>query len=639
MKTHLTYQALMAAAAISVASVAQGQTQGPSTASTPYVLSLQAGTETISVLTTDNTGATPDDTVPNPSGGTFGFGGIPDGLGAYDNGDGTFTVLVHHEIPNALGVPRRHGGVGAYISELVVNKNTLAVVSGQDLIQTVYSWDAAAQATGAPIANAVFYRFCSADLAAPTAFFNASTGLGSTARIFLDGEEDTTHGWVLAHIATGASKRNSYILGKFDLSTNNSGLNGVGAWENVLANPFAQDKTVVIGNNDGGTGIMANALAVYVGNKTNSGTEADKAGLTNGILKFVSVTGNPVEIVNPSTRATNITNGTRFTLSGTSSTVFSRPEDGAWNPLNPREYYFNTTDQFDQVSDGLGAQVGQTRLWRLTFDDVTNPDLGGKIDLLIDGQTVGGQKVNEFDNLSVNKTTGRILLQEDVGNNIHNGKMWEYDPATFDGTSNSGRLAIIAKHDPARFGDRVNGVSTPPTAPFNQDEETSGVIDITDLMAGSSLHQGNSAEAWYISSDQAHYTSGITAAQVEGGQLFILHQLNTPVDRGGFVRNRRSATFEQELKVSNSTISDLSGPFYVVLDNLSPNATLANADGTATNGSPYVTVPNSNAGLNSGASASVILRFNNPSNTAITYQTRVLSGGASPSGKGGSRRR
>ena len=50
-------------------------------------------------------------------------------------------------------------------------------------------------------------------------------------------------------------------------------------------------------------------------------------------------------------------------------------------------YYFVTTDRLDQVSDSLGSQIGQTRLWRLTFDDITNPDAGGKIDLLIDGRT------------------------------------------------------------------------------------------------------------------------------------------------------------------------------------------------------------------------------------------------------------
>ena len=37
--------------------------------------------------------------------------GIPDGLGAFDNGDGTFTVLMNHELGNTQGVrarPRIH---------------------------------------------------------------------------------------------------------------------------------------------------------------------------------------------------------------------------------------------------------------------------------------------------------------------------------------------------------------------------------------------------------------------------------------------------------------------------------------------------------------------------------------------------
>ena len=36
-----------------------------------------------------------------------------------------------------------------------------------------------------------------------------------------------------------------------------------------------------------------------------------------------------------------------------------------------------TTDRLDNVRDGLGTQVGQTRLWRLRFDDIATPDLGG----------------------------------------------------------------------------------------------------------------------------------------------------------------------------------------------------------------------------------------------------------------------
>jgi hypothetical protein len=50
--------------------------------------------------------------------------GIPDGLGAYDNDDGTFTVLMNHEIPDTSGIARAHGGKGAFVSEWVINKKT-----------------------------------------------------------------------------------------------------------------------------------------------------------------------------------------------------------------------------------------------------------------------------------------------------------------------------------------------------------------------------------------------------------------------------------------------------------------------------------------------------------------------------------
>src|SRR5262249_2927325 len=335
--------------------------------------------------------------------GTYPTVGIPDGLGAFDNGNGTFTLLMNHELGSTQGAVHDHGAVGAFVSEYIIDKTTLQVLSGQDLMQNVFLWDTANQRSNTFTTAFAFNRFCSADLPEVSAFFNAASGLGTQERIYMHGEEGGATGFQMATVVTGPEAGNSFALGKFNLSTNGSRLTGVGAWENALANPFAQDKTVVVANSDGGTGIMTNAIAVYVGHKTDNGSAVDRAGLTNGTLSFVNVVGNPVEIVNATTRATNITNGTRFTLSATSSTTFSRPEDGAWNPLNHNQYYFVTTDRLDQVSDGVGAQIGVTRLWRLTFDDITHPELGGKIDLLIDGRTVNGQKVNMFDNITVNK--------------------------------------------------------------------------------------------------------------------------------------------------------------------------------------------------------------------------------------------
>jgi RTX calcium-binding nonapeptide repeat (4 copies) len=473
----------------SLAAPMQNTITGISSSQTPYLIpgTDGSGVNLTSIFTTgDNIGG-------------YKLVGTPDGLGAFDNGDGTFTLLVNHEIPSTNGIVRAHGGKGSFISSWVINKSDLSVVSGGDLIQKVYNWNTTTQNSSNSISTISFSAFCSADLAAPTAYYNASTGLGSQERIFLNGEEAGGSGYALATIATGTQKGDTYILGKFNLSTNGSGLNGVGGWENALANPFAQNKTIVIGNNDGGTGIMNRSVAVYVGTKQSIGTEVDKAGLTNGVTKFINISGSTTEIVNSTTRATNIANGTAFTLSSTTSTTFSRPEDGAWNPLNPSQYFFVTTDQLDQTADGVGTLIGRSRLWRLNFSDITNPDVGGTIDLLLDG-TEGG---NMFDNVTVDKY-GHILLQEDVGNTAHNGKIWQYDIAT-------DSLKLLAKHDSVRFGD----IGVLPTAPFNANEESSGIIDAQDILG----------PGWFLLDTQAHYSNSVEL--VEGGQLQALFNPDT----------------------------------------------------------------------------------------------------------------
>lgn len=480
--------------------VAWAQLSGPSTTQSAYVLPARP------VVTTESVLSVGDLDRPN---GSYRMVGIPDGLGAFDNNDGTFTLVMNHELGSGVGVTRAHGAKGAFVSKWIIRKSNLQIVSGSDLMREVYLWDTASQQSSSTTSAFAFNRFCSGDLPTVSAFYNAATGLGTQERIYMHGEEGGATGFQMATVVTGPDAGKSYALGKFNLTTNGSGLTGVGAWENSLANPFPQDQTVVMATSDGGTGIMTNAVAVYVGTKQATGSEADKAGLTNGTLKFVNVVGNPLEIVSTTTRATNIVSGTRFTLSGTSSTTFSRPEDGAWNPLDPSEFYFVTTDQLDQKTDGVGAQVGQTRLWRLTFDDIGNPSLGGRIDLLIDGRIVDGEKVNMFDNIAVSEKTGLVVLLEDVGGAAHNGKVWLYDPAT-------DVLTKVARHDPARFGD----LTAPATAPFNQDEETSGIIDASSILGG----------GMYLLVDQSHYA--INAANprgftnpdelVEGGQLLAM---------------------------------------------------------------------------------------------------------------------
>jgi hypothetical protein len=411
-------------------------------------------------------------------GGSYRMAGIPDGLGAFDNGDGTFTVLMNHELTNVKGVARAHGGIGAFVSKWVIRKDNLAVVSGEDLIEEVRLWSAAGYVV---TPNVIFSRFCSADLPAASAFFNTATGKGFDGRLFLNGEENGTEGRGFAHALDG----NSYELpwlGKF-------------AFENSLANWGTGDRTVVVSQDDAGGG--KGQVYVYAGDKKATGaTPVDRAGLTGGSLYGIKVTGYPAEVA-----ATGIPNGTRFgvysfgdvssksgaqleTDSNTNGvTQFRRPEDGAWDTSNRNVYYFVTTDQYP----------GKSRLWRLTFDDAGHPELGGTIDMLLDGAE--GQQM--LDNISVNDR-GQIVGLEDIGDQPALGKVWHYDIA-------HDAITQIAEHDPALFTPGVPAFIT-------QDEETSGVIDVSNILG----------EGWYLLDDQVHAASA-DPELVEGGQLLAMH--------------------------------------------------------------------------------------------------------------------
>jgi hypothetical protein len=468
--------ALCAVAAVSAivaasAGATPGGASGPSSSKDPYVVRTQPGVVFKSILTTG-------DAVAKAGGGSYRMVGIPDGLGAFDNGDGTFTLLMNHELTATKGVPRAHGGRGAFVSTWVIRKDDLAVVSGEDLIRHVHLWSAAGYALTPDV---IFSRFCSADLPARSAFYNAATGKGFDGRLFMNGEENGSEGRGFAHGLDG----NSYELpwlGKF-------------SFENSLANWGTGDRTVVVSQDDAGGG--KGQVYVYAGDKKTAGdTPVERAGLTGGASYGIKVTGYAAEPA-----ATGIPSGTRFGVhafgdvsaksgaqletesNANGVTQFRRPEDGAWDTTDPNVYYFVTTDQYP----------GKSRLWRLTFDDASHPELGGTIDMLLDGAE--GQQM--LDNITVNQG-GQIVALEDIGDQPALGKLWHYDPA-------GDALTQIGVHDPAQFTPGAPGFIT-------QDEETSGVIDVSSILG----------DGWYLLDDQVHAASP-DPELVEGGQLLAMH--------------------------------------------------------------------------------------------------------------------
>src|SRR5918996_171573 len=105
---------------------------GPSSSATPYMVRSVPGVVTKSILTVgDSVNLKPDGVTP------YRLVGIPDGLGAFDNGDGTFTVLMNHELSSTAGVVRAHGARGAFVSKWRVRTSDLPVLHGEDLIKTL----------------------------------------------------------------------------------------------------------------------------------------------------------------------------------------------------------------------------------------------------------------------------------------------------------------------------------------------------------------------------------------------------------------------------------------------------------------------------------------------------------------------
>jgi hypothetical protein len=249
-------------------------------------------------------------------------------------------------------------------------------------------------------------------------------------------------------------------------------------------------------------------LYVYVGTKTNHGNEIERAGLTNGALYGMKVAVNGTAITEES-NADGLGSGGVYVGSGTFSLhnlgdvsnktgiqlqddsiaagIFrmQRVEDGVWDPRRSRknDFYFVTTASFSTNS----------RLWRLRFNDIEHPENGGTIEILLKGDE--GHKM--IDNMTIDRL-GRILMQEDVGNNARLGKIWLY------GIGTGLPIIEVAAHNPNFF--------SPGPDFLTADEESSGIIDARRILG----------RGWFLLDVQVHL-SNPDLELVEGGQLLAMY--------------------------------------------------------------------------------------------------------------------
>lgn len=482
-----------------VAAHAQSAT-GPQSSQTPYIVPTAPGWEVVALISVGDSARE----VP------YRMVGLPDGMGALpgkfaENGDyvadkAYMTFFVSHELGATQGTPRAHGATGAFVSQWTMHLNSRQILRGEDLITRVMGWDSLdkrfVDATGATR----FSRFCSADLPARTAFFNPASGRGFDGRLYMKGEEAGAEGRAYATVVTGGGKGTTYqlpYLGRY-------------AWENALAHPNAGDKTLVVGMDDSSPG----QVYLYVGDKRTSGNPVEQAGLMYGRLYGVRVNNGGAHYGNgPVRQETGAINGTfdlvdltdvvaldsgaQLQVQSTAREVteFARPEDGHWDPTNPRVFWWVTT----------GRTGATARLYKFTFDSIVHPT-GGTVERVLDSASLvgtDGQVARAFDNLVVDNA-GNLLIQEDPGGNDYIAKIWKFYPAT-------GKAVQIFESDRERFL---------PGAPnfLTRDEEHSGVIDVTDSVDGASWYEAG--RRYYLVNTQAHYA--IPGERVQGGQVQMI---------------------------------------------------------------------------------------------------------------------
>jgi hypothetical protein len=480
---------------------------GPSTTTAPYVLPVADGVQIKSLLTVGDGAA----------GNGYQMVGIPDGLGLKKE-NGKLVLYMTQELRDTVGITRRHGQTGAFVSRYELDGKSLTVKAGSDLIDPgVQFWDypngdyvtTGARYVDMAAQDATFGRFCSATLSDPGLFFNEKTGRGYHGQLFLVNEEDGDLGRSFAITGDGETTALPRL--------------GLFSWENTVPANNQSDTTLVMGQEDGPGD--ASQLWVYAGTKQRHGDAVVQAGLTNGLDYVVDAVnaavttdaqwrttygkGTPAAVT-----LTNIpwsqTGAAQNNQAKAAGLNLNRIEDGNWDPNNRNDFYFLTTEGGQKDGTGLDARDGGG-LWRLSFNDIERPAAGATLTLLLDGSetlAAGEPKMNKPDNITID-AHGNLLIQEDPGNANHLARIVAYRIA-------DGATGIVARFDETLFG---TGATADP-ARLTTDEESSGIIDTEKLLGkGTFLFDAQIHTAKGL---PAGTTAGTVGEFVERGQLLAL---------------------------------------------------------------------------------------------------------------------
>jgi hypothetical protein len=438
--------------------------------------------------------------------------GIPDGLGAYSNGDGTTTLYMNHEFNQSTLSQPVVGGPeyrGTYVSKWILDADGNPV-SGERAFDTVWNENTLV-GPAAEVGNTTpaFARFCSGFLAGPKNGFDR--------QIYLTNEEELS--------PTTFDGMGGLSVAIFDNEAHTLPNLGRYSKENTVVQPTQGARTVIFSTEDG-PATLNNQLYMYVGMKDRSSSSVlARNGLDDGKLfafrsldpttnserTFTSgsVTGEWVEIE-------GVDAMTDVQLEAASDAVdamtFVRPEDGAFNPNDPNEFFFDTTGSSSGADDGVN-ELGRLYSLHLHPGNVLKP---ATLTIVYNADTViarGGDIAISPDNIDA--SSQYLMINEDgttesravMAAKGRDGSIWRFDlvkgPTGEVGVDVTTATRIAELDPPGRDGVPVGpGVW-----------ETSGIIDASLLFG---------ANTW-LSDVQAHSPSTApSAGTVEDGQLFLL---------------------------------------------------------------------------------------------------------------------
>jgi len=420
--------------------------------------------------------------------------GVPDGMGATKNADGTLTLLSNHEISTGADVLSKKdtGTWGSSISKMTFDPATKKITKLENWMKnmsyynyTTEKWGSTWEQSlpvgfptvdsyGAAAGTNGLLRFCSGDLVAAGGFSYTEKDAKT--------KKNVTYGYKEAVYLTGEESGDVSRAFAFDASGNGMQLPkmGLAGWENFLTKPGTGKATIVMGNEDNNA--TDSQLYMYVGTKQTTGANfAEKAGLTNGKLYTIALenylTDNAVRTAPKGTKIkvgfnevnTDPKYGKFASMAQANGTTFSRVEDGEFDAKNPNVYYFVTTES-NKDPKATTPRPGATysrdggALWKMTFADAKDPFKGATMEMLLDGTEA--PYLTKPDNITIDDEY--ILIQEDPGNNAHIARLVAY-------RKSDGKIAEIAKFDEQYF---ITGQAKFMT----QDEESSGIINVNKFL-------------------------------------------------------------------------------------------------------------------------------------------------------------